>query len=145
MKWDLNWKVDRSRLALLTAPIVVSAICLFLGVNVGVITAELNAQTSLSTVFTTQIADLQSELTNTQAKFYEQNNTINELHASLEVAKTETDTAKKESETAKNEVNTLKTANNDLTSRLNSVIEALEKPLSDTTETASEASASKAD
>lgn len=116
--------MDKTKLSLVAAPIVISIICIFLAVNVAVARSQLNAEKAIADSLRAQIVDIRGQLVEAQ----KQSETVRELRDSL-------DRAQKELAAAKQEAMTLNEQKTDLEARLNSAMEALQEPAGTDTKT----------
>lgn len=103
--------MDKTKISLIVAPVVVSIICIVLAVNVGVLASQLNAERSKAEAFNSQIIELERQLSDARGRYDEQVRIARDLQYSL-------DAARREVENAKNEVGVLRSANADLEARL---------------------------
>lgn len=97
--------MEKEKAYLIAAPIVVSLICIFLAVNLGIASSQLNTERSKAVNLNAQIANLNVRLSDVESRL---------------------DTVRREAEGLRAEAESLRVANRDLTSRLNAASEALE-------------------
>ena len=111
--------MDKTKVSLVIAPIIVSVVCIVLAVNAVVLNAQLNKEKAKVDTLNAQIIELGSSFSDVNVRYNEQVRLVKDLQYSLEAAK-------RGAEEAKTEVNNLKVINADLGSRLNAALDALQ-------------------
>jgi len=88
--------VDKEKINLIIAPVLVSLICVVLAVNVGMAKSQLNAERAKLLTFDKKLDDLNEQLVAAKGKYNEKENIISDLQNSLQAARQETINAQTE-------------------------------------------------
>ncbi|MFH1854672.1 MAG: hypothetical protein ABH815_05110 [Candidatus Omnitrophota bacterium] len=117
--------MDKTKVSLIIAPVVVSIICIILAVNVTIAKSQMNIEKAKAVGLNNRVQELGLKLSdaNMRARLAQ------DLQIALNAAKQEAAAAKQEVETVRQQITALNSENSDLKARLSTAMEALRTPV----------------
>ncbi len=111
--------MDKTRVSLVTAAVVLSIVCIVLAANAVILSSKLSTEKARSKALSAQVTDLRTSLSDITVGYNKQVKIVKELRYSLDAARKETGDVRKE-------IDTLKADNRNLKGRLDGVLNALQ-------------------
>jgi len=111
--------MDKTRVTLVTAAVVVSFVCIVLAANAVILSSKLNTEKARSRALSAQVTDLRASLSDIAVGYNKQVKIVKELQYSLDAARRETGDVRKE-------IDILKADNRNLKGRLDGALNALQ-------------------